>query len=215
MIISDATRRFIADNKNCDVRQLALRGSKDAAVDVPFALDQIRGWQVAQRKLPRWAATEGIVYPPHLSLEQSSGEAAARYKAALAGSGHTYVDLTGGMGADFSFMSESFRERIYVEQSPLLCELARHNMPLLGIDAQVAVSDAATFLRQMPPADVVFIDPARRDSIDSLAVADVKAAKATREPKKKRERSSRSERASTTPSSGSQPARVSVRRERH
>ena len=60
----------------------------------------------------------------------------------------------------------------------------------------------------------IFGDPARRDSLDSIAAADPKAAKATRE-KKKRERSSRSERATSTPSSGSQPARVSVRRERH
>ncbi len=59
----------------------------------------------------------------------------------------------------------------------------------------------------------IFGDPARRDSLDSIAAADPKAAKAT--AKKKRERSSRSERASSTPSSGSQPARVSVRRERH
>ena len=60
----------------------------------------------------------------------------------------------------------------------------------------------------------IFGDPARRDSLDSIAAADPKAAKAKKEGKK-RERRSRSERASSTPSSSSQPARVSVRRERH
>ena len=74
MEINEATQRFIADNRDGDVRQLALRGSRTAGVDLPFALDQIRGRQVAAAKMPRWAATEGIVYPPHLSLEQSSGE---------------------------------------------------------------------------------------------------------------------------------------------
>ena len=109
MEINEATQRFIADNRDGDVRQLALRGSRTAGVDLPFALDQIRGRQVAAAKMPRWAATEGIVYPPHLSLEQSSGEPAALYKAALAGSGNRYVDLTGGMGGDFSIMSARFQ----------------------------------------------------------------------------------------------------------
>lgn len=171
MEINEATQRFIADNRDGDVRQLALRGSRTAGVDLPFALDQIRGRQVAASKMPRWAATEGIVYPPHLSLEQSSGEPAALYKTALAGSGDRYVDLTGGMGGDFSIMSARFGERIYVERNALLCRLARHNLPLLGIEAEVVEADAESYLRQMMPADVVFIDPARRSDSGSRTYA--------------------------------------------
>ena len=161
----------MSGDRDGDVRQLALRGSRTAGVDLPFALDQIRGRQVATAKMPRWAATEGIVYPPHLSLEQSSGEPAALYKAALAGSGDRYVDLTGGMGGDFSIMSARFRERIYVERNALLCGLACHNLPLLGIEAEVVEADAESYLRQMMPVDVVFIDPARRSDSGSRTYA--------------------------------------------
>jgi hypothetical protein len=101
---------------------VALKGTKDPDVDLTFALDQIAGRQTARRKLPSWAATDGIVYPPHLSMEQCSSEQTARYKARLAGSGHRMVDLTGGFGVDFSFMAVAFDEAVYVEQQTVLCD---------------------------------------------------------------------------------------------
>ena len=92
--MNQATIDFIRNHADDDVRQLALRGTKNLEVDLPFALDQIAGRQTARRKLPSWAATEGIAYPPHLSMEQCSSEQTARYKADMAGSGHRLVDLT-------------------------------------------------------------------------------------------------------------------------
>lgn len=162
--MDEKTRFFILQHRNDDVRQLALRGGKDTAIDMPFALDQIRGWQVARNKVPSWAATDGIIYPPHLSLEQCSSETTARYKATLVGVGDRFVDLTGGMGVDFSFMSKSFRERIYVERSSELCAIAEQNFLQLGLEAQVVNANAEEYLQQMELADVVFLDPARRDS---------------------------------------------------
>lgn len=96
MIINETTAAFVAAHRHDDVRELALRygsaqykqGRQDKqgrsagdGVDLTFALDQIAGWQVARKKLPTWAATDGIVYPPHLNMEQCSSEATARYKA--------------------------------------------------------------------------------------------------------------------------------------
>ena len=78
--ISDATRQFISDHRTEDTRKLALQTSRFPDVDMPFALDQIAGWQAARTKLPSWAATDGIIYPPHLSMEQCSSELTARYK---------------------------------------------------------------------------------------------------------------------------------------
>ncbi len=78
------TEEFISIHADDDVRQLALKARPDGDIDLPFALDQIAGRQTARRKLPSWAATEGIIYPPHLSMEQCSGEPAARYKASVA-----------------------------------------------------------------------------------------------------------------------------------
>jgi len=63
---------------------LAFLGSKYPEVDMPFALDQIRGRKMARVKLPRWASIDGIIYPPHISMEQCSSEQTALYKAELA-----------------------------------------------------------------------------------------------------------------------------------
>lgn len=165
--MNEATRTFARQHRNDDVRQLAL-GTAPADVDLKMALQQIAGWQTARRKLPTWAACDGMAYPPHLNMEQCSSEATARYKAKLvekwAEECSSYVDLTGGLGIDFSFASRPFCRRIYVERNEELCMLARHNFPLLQLDATVVCGDAVEYLQQMEPASVAFLDPARRDS---------------------------------------------------
>ena len=163
--MNQATAAFIRSNADGDVRQLALRGTKDPEVDLTFALDQIAGRQTARKKLPSWAAVEGIVYPPHLSMEQCSSEQTARYKAGVAGRGRRLVDLTGGFGVDFSFMAQGFAEAVYVERQPALCDIARQNFGVLGLrQAEVVCADSEDYLRQMAPVDLIYIDPARRDS---------------------------------------------------
>ncbi len=83
-IMNQATLDFIRQHQDDDVRQLAFLGSKYPEVDMPFALDQIRGRKMARVKLPRWASIDGIIYPPHISMEQCSSEQTAFYKAELA-----------------------------------------------------------------------------------------------------------------------------------
>lgn len=83
-IMNQATLDFIRQHQGDDVRQLAFLGSKYPEVDMPFVLDQIRGRKMARVKLPRWASIDGIIYPPHISMEQCSSEQTALYKAELA-----------------------------------------------------------------------------------------------------------------------------------
>lgn len=83
-IMNQAMLDFIRQHQDDDVRQLAFLGSKYPEVDMPFALDQIRGRKMARVKLPRWASIDGIIYPPHISMEQCSSEQTALYKAELA-----------------------------------------------------------------------------------------------------------------------------------
>ena len=83
-MMNQATQDFIRQHQDEDVRQLAFFGSKNPEVDMPFALDQIRGRKMARAKLPRWANIDGIIYPPHISMEQCSSESTALYKAELA-----------------------------------------------------------------------------------------------------------------------------------
>ena len=173
------TTEFIRTNADGDVRRLALQAVRHPGVDMPFALDQIAGQQTARRKLPSWAAVDGLVYPPRLPMEQCSGEAAALHKAAVArrlcGPGGRMVDITGGFGVDFAFMARGFGSAVYVERQERLCAIARHNLPLLGLErAEVVCADGAEYLRHAPQADLVFADPARRDAAGgrTFAIAD-------------------------------------------
>lgn len=78
------TAEFIREYREHDIRQLALQANRFPDVDMPYALDQIQGWQIARRKLPKWAACDGVIFPPHLSMEQCSSEPTAQYKLNLA-----------------------------------------------------------------------------------------------------------------------------------
>ena len=133
--MNQATIDFIRQHQDEDVRQLAFLGSKNSDVDMPFALDQIRGRQMARTKLPRWAGLDGIIYPPHISMDQCSSEVTAMYKAELAArllnseicefatkgtvvpkftknddtlgkqENVSFLDMTGGFGVDFSYIA--------------------------------------------------------------------------------------------------------------
>lgn len=175
--ISEATRLFIHEHRTEDVRQLALQASRSADINLSFALDQIAGWQTARTKLPSWAATDRIIYPPHLSMEQCSSELTARYKEKVIAANlplhretvlscnrpHVFVDLTGGFGVDFSFMSRSFDQRIYVEREEHLCEIAHHNFSCLNLDATIKNDESTAFLHSISQAECIFLDPARRN----------------------------------------------------
>lgn len=170
MLLNEPTLDFIRRHADDDVRQLALQASRDNEVDMPAALDQISGRQTARRKLPSWAAVDGVVYPPRLNMEQCSSEQTARYKLALArrlmqaAESSKMADLTGGFGVDSSFLAQAFRQAYYVERDERLCRLARHNFPLLGQrHIEVVHADSTAFLDTMPTVDLIFMDPARRD----------------------------------------------------
>lgn len=177
------TRDFILAHRDDDIRSLALTHSKNPDVDLPYALEQIAGWQTACRKLPAWAACEGLIYPPRLSMEQCSSEPTARYKADLMArlaaemtiGGHedmSLTDLTGGFGVDFSFLARGMKRAVYVEHNPQLCDIAKHNMPLLGLShARIVCADAADYLQNMPHSTFIFLDPARRDANGGKTVA--------------------------------------------
>lgn len=190
---SEATWQFILARRTpeADVARLLLSARSYPEVDMQQAAGQIAGWQAARRKLPTWAATGGLLYPPRLALEQCSGEEAARYKAALArrlmeeargkgtatgtdGGGTHLVDLTGGFGVDFSYMAREASRATYVERQETLCRCARHNFPLLGLgeDVQVVCAQAEDYLETMPgTADLAYLDPARRDAAGSRVSA--------------------------------------------
>ena len=170
------TSEFILQHRQSNPRDLALQARRYPDVDMPYALNQIQGWQTARQKLPSWAACDGVVYPPHLNMEQCSSEPTARYKqqvvrrwltrlgAGQGGAATSMADLTGGFGVDFSFTSRCFASATYVERNAALCDVVRGNLPCLGIaNAQVMCAEAEDCLATMPQHTMLFLDPARRD----------------------------------------------------
>ena len=163
-MLNEATRNFIHQHLEDDVRKLALQGGRDPEVDLPLALEQIAGRQKARTKIPSWAAIDGMLYPPHLSMEQCSSEPTARYKAEIAGKGNFFVDLTTGFGVDAAFISKGFSKAICIECQEQLCSIISANFEQLGLKhIQVICGDATEYLNTMPHVDLLMIDPARRD----------------------------------------------------
>ncbi len=170
-MLDDATIEFIAQHREEDVRMLALQAGRYPTVDMREAVTQIEGWQQAREKLPTWAAVEGIIYPPKISMEQCSSEKTAKYKAKQV-KGKRFADLTGGFGIDFSYMARNFNEAFYIERNKTLCDIATANFSLLGLeDAKVMNGNSEELFESLPHLDWIFVDPARRDGDGRKVVA--------------------------------------------
>lgn len=160
---------FAREHRDSDVRALALKVKAFPGIDMPMALQQVAGYRIAVSKLPVWASRDDIIYGPQLSMEQCSSQFTALYKAALV-TGNRLVDLTGGLGVDFSFMVAG-RKGTYVERQEHLCDIARHNFKALDLDATVVCGDGVEYLQAMDAVDTIYIDPARRDKAGNRVFA--------------------------------------------
>ena len=131
-------------------------------------LQQVEGRERTADKLPTFAAIDDWWYPVRLSCEQCSSEQTARFKAeiitpyTLHHTPSTMVDLTGGYGVDTYFLSEQFAHTDYIEQNAELCRIAAHNFANKPIT--IHNTSAEEFLASAGQYDLIFIDPARRDS---------------------------------------------------
>lgn len=165
---NNQTEQFIRDHLEADVRTLALSSHPDG-VDMQYALTQISGWQAARLKVPLWAATDGIVYPKHLSLEQCTSQYIAQYKASfieqLLGPGFKMADITGGFGVDCFFISAGAAKVYYNEMSSELCDCAKAIFKALGRpEVEINCGTAEDFIKSLQPdsLDLIYLDPARR-----------------------------------------------------
>ena len=131
--------------------------------DVKFAVQQISARQKVKAKLPSWTADPNIVFPVSLSLEQSSSEITARYKAThMSGTG--FLDMTGGFGVDAYYGGANFDQITYVERDEELCEIATHNFSHLAKGKiKVHQGEAIDYLNNTGEKyDWIYVDPARR-----------------------------------------------------
>lgn len=162
-VLSATEQQFIRDHLLQDVQSLLLR-PHPAGLDLKKLAAQLAARQKARHKLPTWYAHDELVFPPALSVEQASSEAAARYKASLV-SGALLLDLTGGMGVDTWAFAARMDRVIYAEQQPDLAQLAACNLPRLGIgNVTVHTGDGLSLAKTLPePANWLYLDPHRRN----------------------------------------------------
>lgn len=189
MILDDTVWAYLDEHEKDDVRRFALHAKlpwavaggegtvRDTAIEsypnLTWVLQQISGRQTAEHKLPAWAHTPHLLYPPRIPMEQCSSQEAADYKAQIVrelahelAHPFTFADLTGGFGVDCAAIAAHASHAFYVEQNTKLSAIVRHNYEQLGLGKKVEIhnTDAREFLVTMPAVDVIMLDPARRDS---------------------------------------------------
>ncbi len=149
-------------NFSGDSNRLALSGSPFQDVSIQELLQQIKGYQKAKTKLPTWANTDGIIYPPTLHIEQTSSEITAQYKASLV-QGNTLADLTGGLGVDSYYFSKKIKNIYYFELNTNLFHIAQYNFKTLKASTINCQNQDGVIKALQQQFDVIYIDPSRRN----------------------------------------------------
>ncbi|MBW7674638.1 THUMP-like domain-containing protein [Chryseobacterium chendengshani] len=161
-ILNKDIQNYINANLKADLHSLLLKKSPFPEVSMQEIVQQIKGKLVAQKKFP-FLLKDGIIFPPQLSLEQSSSQKTAVYKAQLL-KGKKFIDLTSGFGIDAYHLSENFDEITLVEQNPELLQIVKHNWTILDKKGNFINNKLEDFLNQNQDIfDVIYLDPARRN----------------------------------------------------
>jgi len=162
-LLDGPVQEYIRSRTAADVHLAAMSKSPFPEISGRELAGQIASRQKAQKKLPLWYRTSGIYFPPSISVEQSSSEITAAYKAELARGNHL-IDLTGGFGVDSHYFSLSVTLVTHCELNPELSEIAAHNAVILGRDnIQFVSGDGLAYLASATENfDTLYIDPARR-----------------------------------------------------
>lgn len=163
-------RQFVQDHLQEDPALLLFKYQGKVTFDLKMAVQQISARQKAAKKLPSWSANPDLLFPASISLEQSSSEETAKFKADGL-KGKVMIDLTGGLGVDFFYLSQGFEKGIYCERQPELFEISKHNLerlePSKGLNRKYEFvdGDGLDFLKNAPlHFDLIYADPARRGS---------------------------------------------------
>ncbi len=165
-ILQAEVQQFIVDNLKSDITKLILKGSPFDEVSAQELANQIVAKQKSEQKLPTWFSTENIYYPPKISIEQTSSEVTAAYKAKLV-SGASIIDITGGFGVDCYYFSKQFKQVTHCEISAELSTIVEHNYQQLNIkNIEIFSGDGIDFLKNTKQIyDCIYIDPSRRNDV--------------------------------------------------
>lgn len=155
--------KFVQDHLEEDPALLLFKYQGKVPFDLKIAVQQIAARQKAAKKLPTWSKNLKLLFPASISVEQSSSEQTASFKA-LDRSGRSMVDLTGGLGIDCHYLSQGFEKGVYCEQQAELFQISQHNLTTLNPGKfDFLEGDGLEFLQKTTQHfDLIYADPARR-----------------------------------------------------
>ncbi len=163
-LLAPEVQAFIAAHTHDDIRELALQQHPFPQIPRTALLQQIQSRKKSEKKLPTWFRTANIIYPPALSIEQTSSEQTARYKSQFI-KGGSMADLTGGFGVDTFVLSGNFDTVLHIERDSSLSHIAAHNFRQLGATHITCIQDDC--IRYLQDSnltfDTLYLDPARRN----------------------------------------------------
>ncbi|MCT4665176.1 MAG: RsmD family RNA methyltransferase [Flavobacteriales bacterium] len=162
-MLNEKEKEILRTNLHTSVKDWFFKKDQEG-ISYKKIAEQIQARKKIEKKIPSWFENENLLFPPSLSLEQSSSEITALYKASKLPKGKKFIDLTGGMGIDISFLSQNFEQLVYCEQNETLSQLSKYNFEVLGLkNIETFTGNSVLFLENNHVKyDCIFLDPARR-----------------------------------------------------
>lgn len=170
-------REFVCQNSQFDPTQLRLKwhnriGSLPPHIDL--AITQIECRQRTAKKLPMLNADPLFMYPSTLSAEQCTSELVAQLHAQIVGKATNMIDLTAGICVDAYHLAANISHVVAVERNNTIADISSYNMCRMRPNVEVVCADCQQYLTDIVNngsfADVIFVDPARRDKTSSRRV---------------------------------------------
>ena len=165
-LLQPEVQEFIASHLESNASELALKKNPFLSLDYIQIINQIIAKQKAKEKLPTWFAAQNIIYPSKISVEQTSSEKTAAYKASLV-SGDSLIDLTGGFGVDCLYFAKFIKKVTHCEIDEELSTIVSHNFKQLRKDnINCIAGDSFEILsNHKDKIDWIYIDPSRRNDL--------------------------------------------------
>lgn len=164
ILLQPKIQEFIAQNLDKPIANFALQKNPFSEIDYKILLNQIEAKAKCKEKLPTWFTTKNIIFPQKISIEQTSSETTAAYKAKLV-SGNILFDATGGFGIDDFYFAKNFKTIIHCEINLELAEIVKHNFDILNVkNIETFCEDSALLLKELNKSfDCIYLDPSRRN----------------------------------------------------
>lgn len=168
LILQPEVQAFLREQAGRAPSELALAKSPFEGIAPAELATQLDSRQRSRYKLPSWYGAEGIYYPKRLSIEQSSSEMTADYKASFLPAALRILDMTGGFGVDSFAFASTAQSVVYCERDMELTKIVEHNASILGVKGLECIAgDGMTYLQQciVDQFDLIYVDPARRKNV--------------------------------------------------